>query len=78
MGLSFHDEPSLAEAVGSLRFNAVGDLNTNLGTGSESQDGSLGIGFDDPNTGQEMANISQEREGNIDIGGSDEIQMVYR
>ena len=72
MGLSFREEPSLVEVVGSLRFNVVDDPNI-------SQDRSLGIGLDDPNTGQEMVNsISQEREGNANIGGSDEIQMVYR
>ena len=36
MGLSFHDEPSLVEAVDGLRFNAVDDLNPNpnLGMGT--------------------------------------------
>ena len=78
MGLSFHDQPSLVEAVGSLRFNAVDDPNPNLGTGNISQDGSLDIGLDDPaNAGLEMVNISQER-GDDDIGESDDIQMVYR
>ena len=78
MGVSFNDEPSLVEAVGSLRFNAVYDTNPNLGTGSISQDGSLGIGLDDPNAGLEMVNISQERGDNADISESDDIQMVYR
>ena len=78
MGLSFHDESSLVESVSSLRFNAVDDPNPNLGTGSVSQDGSLGIGLDDLNAGQEMVNISQERGDDADIGESDEIQMVYR
>ena len=64
MGLSFHDDSSLVEAISSLRFNVVNDPNSNVGMGSISQDGNLGIGLDDPNTGQEMASISQEREGN--------------
>ena len=78
MGLSFHDEPSLVEAVGSLRFNAVDDPNPNLGPGSISQDRSLGIGLDDLNAGQQMVNISQERGEDAHNGGSDGIQMVYR
>ena len=78
MGLSFFDQPSLVEAVSSLRFNVVDDSNPNLGMGSISQDGSFGVGLDDPNAGQEMINISRERGDNADIGGSDEIQMVYR
>ena len=77
MGLSFHDESSLVEAVGSLRFNAVDDPNSNLGMGSISHDGSLGIGLDNSNEDPEMVNISQER-GDDSIGGIDEIQMVYR
>ena len=69
----------MGEAVGSLRFNAVDDPNPNLGTGiSISQDGSLGIGLDNLNEGQEMVNISQERGDDADIDGSDEIQMVDR
>ena len=78
MGLSFHDDPSLVEAVGSLRFDVVDDPNPNLGTGRISQDGCLHIGLDDPNAGLEMVNIHQERRDDADIGGSDEIQMVYR
>ena len=74
LGLSFHDEPSLVEAVGSLRFN---NPNPNLGTGSISQDGSLVIGLDDLNAGQEMENITQLERGKDNIGKSDEIQMVY-
>ena len=73
MGLSFRDEPSLVEAVSSLRFNAVDHPNPNLGTGRISQDGSLCIGLDDPNAGLEMVNISQERGDDAEIGGSDEI-----
>ena len=78
MGLSFHDEPSLVEAVGSLRFNVVDDPNPNLGTGSIIQDGSLCIGLDDLNAGAEMVNISRERGDDADIGESDDIQIVYR
>ena len=77
MRLSFHDQPSLVEAVSSLRFNAVDNPNPNLGTGSPSQDGSLRIELDDLNAGQEMVNINQEK-GDDDIGGSDDIRMVYR
>ena len=76
MGVSFHDQPSLVEAVGSLRFNAVDDPNPNLGTGTISQDGSLGIGLDGLNVGLEVVNTNQER-GDDGVGGSDEIQMVY-
>ena len=76
MGLSFHDEPSLVEAISSLRFDAVDDPNPNLGTGSISEDESLGIGLDHSNAGLEMVNISQER-GYDDIGESDDIQTVY-
>ena len=80
LGLSFHDEPSLVESVGSLRFNAVDDPNPNLGTENVNQDGSLGIGLDDLNAGQDIVNTSQKRvdDADIDIGGSDEIKMVYR
>jgi hypothetical protein len=48
MGLSFHDEPSLEEAVGSLIFEAA-DPNAVPGTGSISLDGSLRAGPHDPN-----------------------------
>ena len=76
MGLSFHDEPSLVEAVSSLRFNAVDDPNPNPGMGSISHDGSLGIELDDLNPDLEVVNISQDRRD--DVGGSDDIQMVYK
>ena len=49
----------------------VDNPNSMLGTGSMNQDGSLRIALDDPN------DISQERRSD-DIGGSDEIQMLYR
>ena len=78
MGLSFHDQPSLVEAVGSLRFNAVEDPSPNLGTGSIGQDEGLHTGLDDPNASQEMANISQERGDDANIGRSNDIQIVYR
>ena len=79
MGSSFHDEPSLVEAVGSLRFNAINDPNSTLGMGTcIGEDGNLDIGLDDPSAGLKMANISQERGDSDDIGESDDIQMVYR
>ena len=79
MGLSLHDEPSLEEAVGSLRFRSV-DPNPILGMGSiDSLDGSLHIGPHDPDAilDLEMITIqdSDERRDD-DIGGSDDIQMV--
>ena len=58
MGLSFHDETSLGEAVSTLHFNAlVDDPNPNLGMGSINRDGSLCIEHDDPKAGPEMVNI---------------------
>ena len=78
MGLSFHDETSFIETVSSLQFNVVDDPNPILGTENcISRDGSLHIGVDDPNADLEMVNINQERRDD-DIGGSDDIQMVYR
>ena len=75
MRLSFHDESSLVEAVGSLRFE---DANPNpiLGTGSINLDGSLRTGPHDPNTVPEMISIGERRDD--DIGGDDDIQIVYR
>jgi hypothetical protein len=75
MGLSFHDEPSLVEAVSSLHF-AADNPNPNVGMGSLSEDGNLGVVPDDLNSSLEMVNVSQERRDNDD--GSDEIQMVDR
>ena len=75
MGLSFHDQPSLVEAVGSLRFEAA-DPNSIPGTGSISLDGSLHTGPHDPNSIPEMISIEERRED--DIGGSDDIQMIDR
>ena len=75
MRLSFQDEPSLVEAVGSLQF-AADHPNPNVGMGSLSEDENLGIELDDLNANLEMVNISQERRDNDD--GSDEIQMVDR
>ena len=75
MRLSFHDEPSLVEAVGSLRFE---DANSNPipGTGSISLDGTLRTGPHDPNAIPEMTSIEERRDD--DIGGDDDIQIVYR
>jgi len=75
MGLSFQDEPSLVETVGSLRF-AADHPNPIVGMGSLSEDENLGIEPDDLNANLEVVNISQERRDNDD--GSDEIQMVDR
>ena len=75
MGLSFHDEPSLVEAVSSLKFEAA-DPNAMPGTGSISLDGSLCTGPHDPNAIPEMISIEEWRDD--DIGGGDDIQIVYR
>jgi len=72
MGLSFHDEPSLTEAVSDLQFAAD---NPNP-IGSIARDESLDIELDDPNADLEMVNnIRQGRRDDSD-GGRDEIQMV--
>ena len=42
LGLSFQDEKSLVEAVGSLRF-AADNVNTISGIGGEDEDGSVHI-----------------------------------
>ena len=65
MGLSFHNEDSLVEAVGSLQF-AVDNPNPVLGTGSIS---GLRVGPNDPDPILERAYISQDR---------DDIEMVDR
>ena len=75
MGLSFHDEPSLVEAVGSLRFEAA-NPNPIPGMGSISLDGSLRTGPHDPNAIPDMISIEEGRDD--DIGGSDSIQMIDR
>jgi hypothetical protein len=76
MGLSFHDKPSLVEAVGSLRF-AANDPNPR--TGSISEDGSLPIGPHDSNTIPELEIRGIKEEGrDDDIGGSHDIQTVDR
>ena len=66
MGLSFHDEPSLVEAVGSLKFEAA-DPNAMPGTGSISLGRSLRTGPHDPNAIPEMISIEERRDN--DIGG---------
>jgi hypothetical protein len=75
MGLSFHDEPSLVEAIGSLQFaadhpNSIGKM------GSLSEDWNFDIEPDDLDASVEMVNINQERRDNDN--GSDEIQVVDR
>jgi len=72
MGLSFHNEPSLVDAIGSLQF-AADHPNLIVGRGSLSEDGNLGIEPDNLNGNLEMVNISQERRDD-----DDEIQMVDR
>jgi hypothetical protein len=77
MGLSFHDDTSLVEAVGSLHF-AVDKPNAVTGTGmrSISQDGSWDIEPDnlDAIPGLPVVNMSQKRRDD-DI---DEIPKVDR
>jgi hypothetical protein len=75
MGLSFHDEPSLVEAVSSLRFEAA-NPNAVPGTGSISLDESLHTGPHDPNAIPEMTSIEERRDDNI--GEGDDIQIVDR
>jgi hypothetical protein len=75
MRLSFHDEPSLVEAIDSLQF-AADHPNPIAGMGSLDEDGNLGIELDDLNANSEMVNISQDGRDNDE--GSDEIQMVDR
>ena len=75
LGLSFHDEPSLVEAVSSLQF-AADYPNSIVGMGSLNEDGNSGIEPDDLNANLEIVDISQERRDNDD--GSDEIQMIDR
>jgi hypothetical protein len=75
MGLSFHDEPSLVEAVSNLRFEAA-DPNAVPETGSISLDGSLRTGPHDPNAIPDMTSIEARRDD--DIGGGDDIQIVDR
>ena len=73
MGLSFHDEPSLVEAVSSLRFEAA-DPNAMPGTGSISLDGSLRTEPQDLDAIPEIIRIEERRDD--DIGGGDDIQIV--
>jgi hypothetical protein len=70
MGLSFHDEPSLVEAVSDLRFEAA-DWNPMPGTGSISLDRSLRTGPHDSNAIPEMTSIEERRDD--DMGGDDDI-----
>ena len=72
MGLSFHDEPSLVEAVGSLEYD---DLHSIPTIESISEDGNLRIEPHDPTAEPGMINIEEERRDD-DIGRSDNIQMV--
>jgi len=73
LGLSFHNEESFVEAVGSLQF-ATNNPNPIPGTGSMDQDGSLYIGYDDPNP---LSDMYQERRDD-ESGRSDDIQIVGR
>lgn len=66
MGLSFHNETSLEEAVSTLQFNAVDSPNSTLGRGTRiGDDGRLRSELDDPNAGLEIVNISQERRDDV-------------
>jgi hypothetical protein len=73
MGLSFQDELSLVESVGSLRFEAA-NPNAVPGTRSISLDRSLCAGPHHPNAIPEMTSIKERRDDNI--GGDDNIQIV--
>jgi hypothetical protein len=81
MGLSFQDELSLVESVGSLRFE-VADPNAVLETRSISLDGSLHAGPHHPNAILEMTSIEERRDDNIQIvpikstDSSDEILQI--
>jgi hypothetical protein len=77
MGLSFHDKPSLVEAVSSLRFEAA-DPNPIPGAGSISLDGSLRTGPHDPNAIPEMISIEERRDDDIQIVDTDEILQVVK
>jgi hypothetical protein len=66
MGLSFHDQPSLVEAVSSLQFASD---NPEVG----SQDGSLRGEPHNPN-----ANLEMGKDGRDNDGGSDYIQTADR
>jgi hypothetical protein len=75
MGLSFYDEPSLVEAVSSLRF-AADDPNPIWRSGSISEDWSLRIEPHDSNAISELETISIREERRDDgMGGSDDIQV---
>ena len=82
MNLGYNAYHHPGEGINSIVFRRWdiyhGDHNSILGIGSISQDENLRIWLDDPNAGagQEMINISQEKRED-DIGGSDDIQMVY-
>jgi hypothetical protein len=73
LGLSFDNEESFVEAIGSLQF-ATNDPNPIPGTGSMDQNENLDIGHDDPNP---LSDMNQERRVD-ERGGSDDIQMVER
>jgi len=62
MGTSCHDEPSLVQAVGRLRFVKADDMNSTPGTG-------LCLVFDNPNPIPDMV-----RDDDI-IDRSDDIQL---
>ena len=70
MGLSFHDKPSLVEAVGSLQFAAY---DVNLTTGSISKGGGLLTGPYNSNAIPEL-----EVRGIKEKGRDDDIQTVDR
>ena len=73
LGLSFHDDSSLVEAVSDLRFEAA---DTIPGTGSTSLDGSSCTEPHDPNAILEMTSIEDRRDGDMGGDDSDDIQTV--
>jgi hypothetical protein len=73
MRLSFQDELSLVESVGSLRFEAA-NPNAVPGTRSISLDGSLRAGPHHPNAIPKITSIEERRDDNI--GRDDNIQIV--
>ena len=73
LGLSFHDDESLVEAIGSLQF-ATDNPNLIQRTGSMDQNDSLQIGDDHLNP---LSDMDQERRDE-EICGSGDIEIVER
>jgi hypothetical protein len=76
MGLSFHDEPSFVEAVGTWRL-VDDDSNSIRKKRSISEDWTLDIGPHELNATPELEMITFKGKGrDDDFDGSDDIQMV--